>query len=382
VSLTRTTLRVLITVPHPSLAGGVAAYWDAVTPELGQATRTIRVGRRRDSDGLLLRVPRSVRTTSRICREARGSGADLVVLNPSLGPKSLIRDGLTLLALGLTRQPVFVFFHGWDPRTERLIDRRLRRLFLAVFARADCIAVLSSSFRTRLRTWGYAGPAALVTTVAPYPERPLAPRTVVTREVGRAVRILFMARLVPGKGLEATLRALVLLRDADVNVSLVVAGAGPSRGDAEALARNLGLANVSFAGNVGGQVKADLLRGSDVYVLPSSGEGMPVSVLEAMSNGLALVVTPVGGLADFVVDGENALLLDSTSPREIAEKLGTLCRDAGLRQSLGEAGRRLATRAFLPDAVGARMARLFASTVDNVLTHDPSWLDEVTPSDA
>ena len=380
-SSARTTPRVLITVPDRSLVGGVAAFWDVVAPELGQATQMIRVGRQRDSDGLLLRALRSVRTTSRICREARSSGADLVVLNPSLRPKSLIRDGLTLLALRLTRQHVFVFFHGWDSTTERLIDRYLRRLFLAVFARADCIAVLSSVFRTRLRTWGYAGPVALVTTVAPYPERRLSSRTDVKREVEQAVRILFMSRLVPGKGLEATLRALVLLRDAALNVSLVVAGAGPSRGAAEALARSLGLTNVSFAGNVGGQVKADLLNDSDVYVLPSSGEGMPISVLEAMLSGLAIVVTRVGGLADFVVDGENALLLGSTSPTEIAEKLGALCRDAGLRQSLGENARLLATRAFLPDAVGARMARLFANTVENVLTRNPSWLDEVTLAD-
>jgi glycosyltransferase involved in cell wall biosynthesis len=143
------------------------------------------------------------------------------------------------------------------------------------------------------------------------------------------------------------------------------------------LAGSLGLANVSFAGNVSGRAKADLLRDSDVYVLPSSGEGMPISVLEAMSYGLATVVTPVGGLADFVVDGENALLLDSTSSQEIAEKLEALCRDEGLRRSLGEHAHHLATQAFLPDAVGARMARLFAKTVDNALTHDPSWLDEV-----
>lgn len=379
---TRTTLSVLITVPRSSLGGGVSAFWGTVAPELGQAIHMILLGRRRDSDGLLLRALRSVRTTSRICRVARASGADLVVLNPSLRPKSLIRDGLTLLALRLARQRVFVFFHGWDSTTERLIDGYLRHLFLAVFGRANCVAVLSSSFRTRLRTWGYAGPAALVTTVAPYPERPLCPRTVVTRDVGQAVRILFMSRLVPGKGLEATLHALVLLRDADLNVSLVVAGAGPRRGAGEALARTLGLTNVAFVGNVSGQVKADLLRDSDVYVLPSSGEGMPISVLEAMSNGLATVVTPVGGLADFVVDGENALLLDSTSSREIAAKLETLCRDAGLRQSLGEAARRLATRAFLPDTVGGRMARLFAETVDDALTHDPSWLDEVILPDA
>jgi glycosyltransferase involved in cell wall biosynthesis len=378
VSSTRTTLRVLITVPHPSLAGGVAAFWGIVAPELGQTVHIVRVGRLRDSDALLLRALRSVRTTLQICREARASAVDLLVLNPSLRPKSLIRDGLTLLALRPARQPVLVFFRGWDSTTERLIDGCLRHLFLAVFGRADCIAVLSSSFRTSLRKWGYARPVALVTTVAPYPKLPSHPRTLGRSEVGQAVRVLFMARLVPGKGLEATLRALVLLRDEDVNVSLVVAGVGPNRGAAEALARSLGLTNVSFVGHVGGQVKADLLRGSDVYVLPSSGEGMPGSVLEAMTYGLANVVTPVGGLVDFVVDGENALLLDSISPSEIAEKLATLCRDDGLRRSLGETARRLATHAFLPDAVGGRMARLFVDTVDNALTHDPSWLDEVT----
>jgi glycosyltransferase involved in cell wall biosynthesis len=382
VSSAHTTLRVAITVPHASLVGGVSAFWEIVAPELGQAVHVVRVGRQPDSEPLLPRILRSVRTTCQTPRQARAFGADLVVLNPSLDPKALVRDGLSLLLLRLAKQRVFVFFHGWDSSTERLIDRYLHRFFLAVFSRADCIAVLSSSFRARLRTWGYTGPAALVTTVAPYPERPLSPPKVAARESGQGVRILFMARLVPGKGMEATLRALVLLRDAGLYPSLVMAGDGPSRGAGEELARTLDLSNVSFVGHVSGQVKADLLRGSDIFVLPSSSEGMPVSVLEAMSNGLAVVVTPVGGLADIVTGGENALLLESPSPNDIAAKLGTLCRDADLRQSLGEAGRRLATRTFLPDAVGGRMARLFVSTVENVLEHDPSWLDDVATPDA
>ena len=158
---------------------------------------------------------------------------------------------------------------------------------------------------------------------------------------------------------------------------MVVAGSGPEQSRCDALAESLGLTNVTFLGNVSGQAKADLLRESDVYVLPSShGEGMPVSVLEAMCNGLAVVVTPVGGLADFIVDGQNALLLASTAPAEVARTLDRLCKDEVLRRALSEASRNFASRVFSPAAVGRRMSRLFAETVDGRLAHDSSWLDE------
>jgi hypothetical protein len=56
VSSSRTTLRVLVTVPRSSLGGGVSAFWKAVAPEFGQAMHMIRIGKRQDSDGLLLRI--------------------------------------------------------------------------------------------------------------------------------------------------------------------------------------------------------------------------------------------------------------------------------------------------------------------------------------
>ena len=370
--------RVLITVPRASHGGGVSAFWNTVAPELGQPFRLVAVGRRHDADGTLMRVLHSLRAISRICHDARASGADLVVLNPSLDSRSLIRDGVTLLALRMVGKATFVFIHGWDPKTEKLIDRRLRSLFVAVFGRADCIAVLSSSFGARLRGWGYRGPIALVTTTASLPAAPHDARARADdQDATPPLRILFMSRLVPAKGLESSLRALDLLRDSAANVTMVVAGSGPEQSRCDALAESLGLTNVTFLGNVSGQAKADLLRESDVYVLPSShGEGMPVSVLEAMCNGLAVVVTPVGGLADFIVDGQNALLLASTAPAEVARTLDRLCKDEVLRRALSEASRNFASRVFSPAAVGRRMSRLFAETVDGRLAHDSSWLDE------
>jgi len=372
-----TTERILVTVPLAVHGGGVSAFWETVVPNLTQSVRVVRVGKRADSDWLLARVLRSLRITLLICWRARPSRTSLVVLNPSLDGKSLLRDGLTLVVLRLLRRPTFVFFHGWDLEAQARIEHRFRRPFTAVFGRADCLAVLSSSFRVSLRHWGCRCPITVVTTVAPFPDSPSPPAASRVGNSQKSMKILFMARLVTAKGLEQSIRAVALLRETRPDVQMVVAGEGPARSGAEELSRRLGLVGVDFVGNVSGDEKSRLLSGSEVFLLPSEhGEGMPVSVLEAMSYGLVVLATPVGGLADFLVDGRNCLLLHSGSPEEIAAKLDLLYRDASLRGSLGESARRQAARAFLPDVVARRMSRLLSDTVHAVQPHEYSWLDD------
>ena len=119
---------------------------------------------------------------------------------------------------------------------------------------------------------------------------------------------------------------------------LVFAGDGPARHSMEAYVRKHDLADsVQFAGYLRSRDKARLLMNSDVFVLPTSHpEGCPVALLEAMAAELPIVTTPVGGIADFFIDGKNGILLNDVRPETVAEAISKLLKNEELRCQIGQ----------------------------------------------
>jgi glycosyltransferase involved in cell wall biosynthesis len=104
--------------------------------------------------------------------------------------------------------------------------------------------------------------------------------------------------------------------------------------------------------------KDALLREAEVFVLASTSEGLPMALLEAMSYGLAIVATAVGGVPDVVADEEQALVVAPGDAAALAAALGRLGADPELRARLGAAA--LARSAdFSPDAVAERISAVY-----------------------
>ena len=100
-----------------------------------------------------------------------------------------------------------------------------------------------------------------------------------------------------------------------------------------------------------------LLAAADVFVLPSTSEGLPVSVLEAMAAGLPVVASRVGGVPEQVSDGKTGLLVEPGDPNELAAALHRLTVDPSLRRRLGSAGRARAELTSISTSWGAPTSR-------------------------
>lgn len=170
----------------------------------------------------------------------------------------------------------------------------------------------------------------------------------------RSPVLAMVANLKPGKkGHDVLFEALAGLRHEFPEILLVCAGQDLSGGAIPALAESAGVAGlVHFTGycdNV-----AAVLRAADVAVLPSRFESFPASIVEAMAEGLPVVASRVGGIAEIIRDGENGLLVESGNAGQLRDTLARLLRDGEERARLGEAARRTVAADFTVEI----MARL------------------------
>jgi glycosyltransferase involved in cell wall biosynthesis len=148
---------------------------------------------------------------------------------------------------------------------------------------------------------------------------------------------VFVGRLTPEKDVPTLLRAAAIVAARRPSFRLKIAGAGPCAADLAALTGRLGLDSaVEFLGEVR-DVPA-LFRGASVLVLSSLTEGLPLTVLEAMSCGLPVVATRVGGTPEAVADGVSGLLVPPGDPARLAEALLRIDGDPEMGHRMGHAG--------------------------------------------
>jgi glycosyltransferase involved in cell wall biosynthesis len=150
------------------------------------------------------------------------------------------------------------------------------------------------------------------------------------------VHILFLGRLGDRKGVPQLAEALRALLPLD-GWRATIAGDGPVE-EARRQARQLGLGDrVDLPGWVGPAEVDALLGSADILVLPSLSENLPMSVIEGMAAGLAVVTTPVGAVPDIVTDEVNGLIVPPSDVPALTEALRRVIEDADLRDRLGRA---------------------------------------------
>jgi glycosyltransferase involved in cell wall biosynthesis len=155
-----------------------------------------------------------------------------------------------------------------------------------------------------------------------------------------------VGRLVPEKGFDVMLRALIELPGAD----LVLVGEGPARSSLERLSRDLGLdGRVTFTGRVGPPWTSRWRF--DVLAVPSRIEGFGLVAVEALLAGIPVVGSRVGGLCEVLTDGRTGLLVPVDDPTALASALRTLQDDPSLRRELAEQGSFDARQRFSVDAM-------------------------------
>jgi glycosyltransferase involved in cell wall biosynthesis len=183
------------------------------------------------------------------------------------------------------------------------------------------------------------------------------------RELGireGALVIGSIGRLMEQKGMEYLLQAFARLSRRGSDMKLVIVGEGELRQDLECLARHLQVSDrVVFTG-----IRNDiphLMRLFDVFVLPSLWEGQPITIVEAMAAGRAIVATDVGGNAEILHHGEFGVLVSPRDENALADAIDALLSDAARAGGLGKRAASHAERELTSASMVRRYEELFAA---------------------
>ncbi len=241
-----------------------------------------------------------------------------------------------------------------------------------VFTRADAVIALSETWAREIRT---IAPRANVHVV---PNPCEAPAELATPLADRQPIVLFSGQLESRKGFRDVIRAMPAVLARVPEATLVMAGHGEVE-EAEALARFLGIEqHVQCLGWITGEKKAAVLSRARVFCLPSYGEGLPMSMLEAMSYGIPVVVTAVGSIPDVITNGDNGVVVEPGDVAGISEAILLTLLQTHQAQRMADAAVQIVRQNFSPDHVGASVSRLYDSLGASVRVRSPRSCGEQT----
>jgi glycosyltransferase involved in cell wall biosynthesis len=179
---------------------------------------------------------------------------------------------------------------------------------------------------------------------------------------------LMLANLSPHKGQETAIRAVAILKERGVPLHCWLAGT--ERGGRTAHTEQLTalIAELDVADRVrllGHRDDADeLLRAADFFLLPSRGEGLPLSVLEAQAAKVPVLAAPMGGVTELVTDGETGFLIAFDDPRGYAERIKALLDNPVLSHRVAERAHARTLSELSWEAYGERMIELYGALLD------------------
>lgn len=261
----------------------------------------------------------------------------LVHAHVSYGPSFWRKSILLALARAFGKPTIFHLHSGGFLQWAQHAGRVRRAWIRHTMEASDVVVVLTGSWGRRIVEFAPRARLEVLGNPVLLPRAPLLASDKVSAHGGG--RVLFLGWIYDFKGCYDLLKAWVLFRQRCPGWRLAVGG----KGEVEKFlveAQRLGVRqDLDFLGWVAGADKDRELRQADVFVLPSYNEGMPVSVLEAMAYGVAVVATPVGGVPDMMVPDVHGLWIQPGDIQGLSDAMATLAMDPVLRARLAAAAR-------------------------------------------
>lgn len=269
----------------------------------------------------------------------------IIHYNFPLSAPSILRDPLFMLAARRRKRKMVIHVHGGvfltSPSTPWLLEKIMRW----VFQGEEPIIVLSESEKDVLQKRFQCRNISVLPNCIDLSKASKFKRKVPTS----IIELGYLGRIAETKGMTELLEACKELKRQNVPFRLHIAGKEEIEGQyLSAFEETLG-GNFVFEGVVSGESKTDFLKKIDTFVLPSYFEGLPMSLLEAMSFGSVPITTMVGSIPSIVEDGQNGIAIPSHSEAPLVEAINQLLGDYSKRQALSTRAQHTIFSRFSPE---------------------------------
>lgn len=256
--------------------------------------------------------------------------------------------------------PSIIHLHGSEMKTfYRSLSPYFQSAVRRILEKAEAVVVLSESWKGFVNE---IAPRANITVVNNYVALPALKDTNRTTE-RTGFNVLFLGKLGQRKGVYDLLecwRSVV----AEIPDARLLIGGNGEVDLARMRAAKLGVSSsIDFLGWVDGERKLELLKNADAFVLPSYNEGLPMSVLEAMSWGKPVIATRVGGIPELISNGDNGILVDAGDQAQLSAALLRLGHNHKDRDLIGTAARRHIEVGFSDIAVLPHLENVYRQVV-------------------
>jgi glycosyltransferase involved in cell wall biosynthesis len=265
--------------------------------------------------------------------------------------KSFIRKRILINYCSLF--PVDIIFHLHGGEFRLFTDEYGAKKIKETFRKCKNIVVLSQQWENFIHDTISNYDTVVINNIVPYPQKQNVEKN------DHLIRLLYLGIIGERKGVFVLLQCITVNKDNyNGKIKIIIGGNGETDQLKQHIADNQLESIIEYAGWVSGEGKIKLLNECDVYILPSYNEGLPISILEAMSYGKAIISTNVGGIPEIVKDGKNGYLITAGDIEALEKSVNHFLENNEMIQSFGAFSEQM-IKDFLPDNVASQLETMY-----------------------
>lgn len=266
---------------------------------------------------------------------------------------------ISIIGKFIFRRKIIYHIHGGGFKDFYEKGRVIKWLIKKLFSKVDVVVCLSQSWYEFYYSNFKIKRIIILPNIIDFPE----PKSINKKR--ELINLLFLGLICREKGIYDLLNVVSRKKEKYIGkIKLLIGGNGETKSLNEFIKKNQLEGLVEFLGWVEKRKKIEVFNNSDIFILPSYKEGLPLSILEAMSYGMPIISSKVGGIPEIVINNRNGILIEPGNLELIENSLDFFIENREKINDFGMASKSMVKK-YLPDSVLKELTSLYKSILIN-----------------